>query len=755
MKYRFHLPRLITQVGLISLLVTALVWPPLPAHASISACSVTLSPHIVTPGSSTALNFSLTNDDPDNIIQWIQILTPSGDFTVQSISAPDTSWSVNNSGDQAILTGDGLSPGDTLSFTAQTQAANTEAGAASWSIYVTDALSGNGGLRCDGDTSTQITSGDPFVLSGVTATNITSSTATITWTTNTPANSEVDLGQTTSYGNTINDGSGNFVTSHSVTLTGLSPSTGYHYRVRSSADAGGSGQSGDNTFVTAVAPPVAISSPSGPGIPLVTIAPTHAPTETIPPTVQLTTDVSRPFSQPPLITGLAGDNDVVSALEYSTDNGINWQPVTDVSRLNKRDPRHLKFNFTPVFTDDGNYIIRVRATDASGNASITSPATLVIDRLPPQTGPLIIAYGSQALQPDAAGIIDLVAGSDYRFTTSAIGGPTNLALDAQPVAKTNQPAVSFTLTPTPGTSRWSGMLSFATGGTYQLMARGVDGADNRTSRIVATIRVAAPGRLTEAGTGHVLNNANVIVHYREPASGAWRIWDGRPYHQVNPQVAAGDGTYSLVVPRGTYYLEIKAPLHYSFISNIFTTTRPQVIAAPIALGSIPHVTIGPLTLALPNLVVHTHDLPEPVRDSAASATAHLIGENLSDFTLPATDGSTQTALGLTGKPTLITILATWSPDGQAQIPQLAAAQANPDINITPIFSEEHLPLVTSYLTSAGYHLIALTDPDGILTKTLGVGPAPEHIFIDSTGKIKKIMIGVYTKDELLLQLGGL
>jgi hypothetical protein len=128
---------------------------------------------------------------------------------------------------------------------------------------------------------------------------------------------------------------------------------------------------------------------------------------------------------------------------------------------------------------------------------------------------------------------------------------------------------------------------------------------------------------------------------------------------------------------------------------------------------------------------------------------------LPDFSLPATDGTTQTALGLTGKPTLITILSTWSPDAQAQIPELAAAQANPDINITPIFSEQHLPLVSAYLRSAGYHLTALVDADGTLVTALGVGPAPEHIFIDATGKVKKIMTGVMTKDDLLLQLGGL
>jgi hypothetical protein len=76
----------------------------------------------------------------------------------------------------------------------------------------------------------------------------TSTGATITWTTNEAATSVVNYGLTSGYGSTSTNAS--LVTSHSIALTGLSPSTTYHYQV-SSADASNNlASSGDLSFTT-------------------------------------------------------------------------------------------------------------------------------------------------------------------------------------------------------------------------------------------------------------------------------------------------------------------------------------------------------------------------------------------------------------------------------------------------------------------------------------------------------------------------
>ncbi|TAK08903.1 MAG: hypothetical protein EPO39_03545, partial [Candidatus Manganitrophaceae bacterium] len=90
-------------------------------------------------------------------------------------------------------------------------------------------------------------------ISNVASSNITSSGATISWTTNELADSQVEYGTTTAYGSSTALDTAT-VTSHSMTLSGLSSSTVYHYRVRSKDASGNAATSGDLTFTTAAPP---------------------------------------------------------------------------------------------------------------------------------------------------------------------------------------------------------------------------------------------------------------------------------------------------------------------------------------------------------------------------------------------------------------------------------------------------------------------------------------------------------------------
>ena len=94
----------------------------------------------------------------------------------------------------------------------------------------------------------------PPVISDVSATNITTSSANIIWVTDEPSTSQVEYGRTTAYGllSTLDPA---LVTSHSVTLTGLSAGTTYHFRVISADGLGNPALSSDFTFTTATPPP--------------------------------------------------------------------------------------------------------------------------------------------------------------------------------------------------------------------------------------------------------------------------------------------------------------------------------------------------------------------------------------------------------------------------------------------------------------------------------------------------------------------
>lgn len=88
----------------------------------------------------------------------------------------------------------------------------------------------------------------PPQITNISANNITTDSAVISWTTDQPSDSLVEYGETTAYGSTAsNTGS---VTTHTVTLNNLSPDRTYHFKVISRNAESLSSASGDNTFTT-------------------------------------------------------------------------------------------------------------------------------------------------------------------------------------------------------------------------------------------------------------------------------------------------------------------------------------------------------------------------------------------------------------------------------------------------------------------------------------------------------------------------
>ncbi len=86
------------------------------------------------------------------------------------------------------------------------------------------------------------------IISSITVTDITSTSAKIKWNTNEAGNSRVRYGTSTVYGLTAI--SGVFETSHALPLTGLAPLTSYHFSVSSADPVGNTATSTDHLFTT-------------------------------------------------------------------------------------------------------------------------------------------------------------------------------------------------------------------------------------------------------------------------------------------------------------------------------------------------------------------------------------------------------------------------------------------------------------------------------------------------------------------------
>lgn len=395
-------------------------------EAAVAACNVTVSPTSVTTNSSTSFTITIENTD-SSAYAWMQITRPSSDFTITGGGA--SGWSFAASESTVTLTGGTLSNGSSTNITVSAQVKSASEGSHTWSVQVSDSSDGSSPFTCTGTLTANISGSgtDTYepAISGITLSGISDHDATISWTTDEAANSVVQYGTTSSYGSTLTETE--LVTSHEVEVPSLSRDTTYHFKVQSTDAAGNVGESDDNTFVTSVIQET------------VTITNTTTTTKTVtkevtvevlvedttPPVPKMTTDFTQIFKSRPLIEGTVTDNTGVLLVEYSVDGGRNYLPVSSISNP---EAESTSYSFSPLGLLDGNYNVKVRATDIAGNVAETEVETLVFDRLPPQVGTTVVSIGPQILLPEAGGQIVTLPGLDQRITADAIGGPISIGL---------------------------------------------------------------------------------------------------------------------------------------------------------------------------------------------------------------------------------------------------------------------------------------------------------------------------------------
>ncbi|MEK7594958.1 MAG: redoxin domain-containing protein [Patescibacteria group bacterium] len=734
-----------------TLLVVGLLIAVIPspnAYATLESCTVSISPGTAEAGSDVSFNFSITNNSTDSI-RWVDIRANNpASFNVQSGSATGWTTYADNVG-VTFSDGNLPSPYDQGFVTGVTVGSVT--GTNTWTIQASDDPSGVNAVTCSGDNSTEVSEA-PVVISDVQLSGLTQTGVTVSWQTSAPATTQVNYGQTSSYGSQT-DLDGTLKTSHQATINGLTLNTGYHLQVVSTDYSNHRAESGDITFLTAAkgtssqiekTTTVFIGSS---GVPLLA-----KPIEKIPPTISLTTTLPRVVKAIPKVSGIADDNEALARIEYSTDDGKNWLPVDESKGLGGK---HATFSFTPASLEEGDYSLQVRAIDTSANIGMTTPITIVIDRLPPMVGGNILSLGPQILEPDAKGTIASIVGIDQKITLSAVGGPNEISLNAVHIGSKSNGQL-FNLTKSPETGLWSGIISFTQAGKYNMVANSVDGAGNKTSRTLNNVYVFSPGHTIDQTTHHPIRST-VTLYYLEPDSHSWVIWDGASYGQSNPQTTNKKGEFTMLLPPGKYYLKATAAGHETLISSIFETEHSKPLSVDLALKSLGGLSLGSLHLPVPSFAVQNVSLgsEHELNKQQTSGQGTLVGKQTPDFALINTDGKVVHAADLLGRPSVLTFGATWSPTMAEQLSGLAKLQANKELNVMPVALQESASKVRAYTDIAGLDLTWLVDPDSTLTTSYGVQSLPTHYFLDRHGVIKQVIVGVLTEHQLLNIMSGL
>ena len=183
------------------------------------------------------------------------------------------------------------------------------------------------------------------VISSVSANSITTSSATIGWTTDVASTTQVEYGTSTAYG-TLTALSSTMVTSHSQALTGLTINTAYHYRVYSKNSSGVESISSDFVFAT------------------------NNTTDTIPPTVSITSPaLNATVSGTITVSANASDNVGVASVQFMLDGANFGSPLTAA-------PYSIAWNTTGA--SNGIHILSARASDAAGNTTVAVGVSVTV-----------------------------------------------------------------------------------------------------------------------------------------------------------------------------------------------------------------------------------------------------------------------------------------------------------------------------------------------------------------------------------------
>jgi hypothetical protein len=217
------------------------------------------------PGNAAGTKVTL-NDTAPTTDRWdmaaIEIRPGTSDTSAPTVPANLTATALNSnqvqlswsaSTDNVGVTGYDVLRGGTVigtasgtNYTDNTVSPSTQY---SYTVEAFDAAANDSNPSGPATVTTPAAVANPPVISQIATSNVTTTAATVSWTTDIPSSSQVLYGGNATYGQSTTLDS-TLVTSHTQTLTGLTPGTTYHFAVQSAGSAGGPATSGDNTFST-------------------------------------------------------------------------------------------------------------------------------------------------------------------------------------------------------------------------------------------------------------------------------------------------------------------------------------------------------------------------------------------------------------------------------------------------------------------------------------------------------------------------
>lgn len=168
--------------------------------------------------------------------------------------------------------------------------------------------------------------------------------------------------------------------------------------------------------------------------------------------------------------------------------------------------------------------------------------------------------------------------------------------------------------------------------------------------------------------------------------------------------------------------------------------------------------IGSLLLGIA-WIMQSREAAEPAEAASSATEAPAVGHLAPDFTTESLSGDTFTLSDYRGQPVVLNFWATWCPPCRAEIPffQAASRKYNGQVAVIGIDDGEPREIVAPFVADMGMTYPVPLDATSEVSRRYRVNSLPTTVFIDRTGVIQYIHIGILNQavlDDQIAQLLG-
>jgi hypothetical protein len=393
-------------------------------------------------------------------------------------------------------------------------------------------------------------------LSAIAASNIRTDSATVTWTTDEPATSQVEYGPGTTL-TSVTPVDSTLVTAHTVVVSGLASGTAHVYRVRS-RDAVANESIGPTSTFTTLTPP-----------------------DTAPPSVSMSSPANSEIVAGSLTMSASAQDDVaVAGVAFQVDGRDVGTPVTTA-------PYSLIWDSTT--STNGQHVLSARATDAAGNSTTAAGVSVLVDNEMP-TGTVVINADASATNTSTVTLTLSAADAVSQVTQMRFSNTGTAYSPADPYGA----AKTWTLS--------SGS------GTKTVYAQFMDAAGNWSASATDTIilDVAAPTLSGVTASNIQTDSAIITWTTDEPATSQVEFGPGTAFTSVTTVESTLVTAHTVVVSglaSGTAYVyrvHSRDAVSNESIgpTNSFTTLTPADTAPPSVPGGVSATAMSTTTIAV-------------------------------------------------------------------------------------------------------------------------------------------------------------